>query len=188
MSHTLLSLEARLIEVFLFLENEPLSLEQLKRFTQLEDEVLLEALDELKEYWAKHMHGLDLVETLNHWGFTPSSDLHERLRVGYGKKVDRRLSKAALETLAIIAYSQPVTRREIENIRGVASDNILRVLREREYVVVVGKKPVPGAPSLFGTTKKFLLEFNLRSIKDLPTLSEVDQQRFIHQEELFDEQ
>ncbi|MDD3941563.1 MAG: SMC-Scp complex subunit ScpB, partial [Sphaerochaetaceae bacterium] len=102
-----------------------------------------------------------------------------------GKKVDRRLSKAALETLAIIAYSQPVTRRDVENIRGVASDNIVRLLREREYIKVVGRKDVPGHPCLYGTTKKFLFEFNLPSISALPKLSEIDQVRFTTDEEQY---
>jgi segregation and condensation protein B len=105
------------------------------------------------------------------------------LRACYGKKVDRRLSRAALETLSIIAYAQPVTRRDIENIRGVSSDSIVRLLREREYIRVVGRKDVPGHPSLYGTTKKFLFEFNLPSISALPQLSEIDRMRFTQDEE-----
>ncbi|MGI6432936.1 MAG: SMC-Scp complex subunit ScpB [Sphaerochaetaceae bacterium] len=75
----------------------------------------------------------------------------------------------------------------MENIRGVNSDSIVRVLREREYIKVIGKKDVIGYPSLYGTTKKFLLDFNLKSISALPRLSDIDEQRFIEQEELFDE-
>jgi segregation and condensation protein B len=100
------------------------------------------------------------------------------LRSCYGKRVDRRLSRAALETLSIVAYSQPITRREIDNIRGVASDTIIRLLREREYIKVVGRKDVPGHPCLYGTSRKFLFEFNLSSISALPKLSDIDRLRF----------
>lgn len=187
MNQKLLSPNARLIEAILYLENEPQHVERLMRLTNLEKREVEDALSELQEYWATHMHGLELIESQEHYSFTPSFDLHQALRTAYGKKVDKRLSKAALETLAIIAYSQPVTRRDIENIRGVSSDGVIRILREREYISVVGKKQVPGYPSLFGTTKKFLFEFNLPSIGALPRLSDIDKERFSHSEELFDE-
>ena len=83
-----------------------------------------------------------------------------------------------METLSIVAYSQPITRKEIDNIRGVASDSIVRLLREREYIKVVGRKDVQGHPCLYGTSRKFLFEFGLKSISDLPRLSEIDRQRF----------
>ncbi len=185
----LLSQEARLVEVVLFLENEPVSIERLQKMTGLSQEVLLHAMEELQGHFDTFMHGLSLVEKSGSWQFSPSGDLHASLRGCYGKKVDRRLSRAALETLSIVAYSQPVTRREIDNIRGVASDTIVRLLREREYIKVVGRKDVPGHPCLYGTSRKFLFEFNLPSISALPKLSEIDQARFDkdEDEELFDE-
>lgn len=183
---TILSSNARLVEVILFLENEPVGTDKLGKLTGMEEQVLLKALKELQDYWESHMHGLHLVEDKGTYCFLPATDLHDRLRDCYGRKVDRRLSKAALETLSIIAYSQPVTRRDVENIRGVASDNIVRLLREREYIKVVGRKDVPGHPCLYGTTKKFLFEFNLPSISALPKLSEIDRARFTNDEELYD--
>ncbi|MDD3903785.1 MAG: SMC-Scp complex subunit ScpB [Sphaerochaeta sp.] len=174
----ILSVEARLTEAFLFLENEPVSLEKLMRMGDFSQEVATEALSELKEHYNLYMHGMDLVESQGAFQFVPSSDLHDRLKSCYGKRVDRRLSKAALETLSIVAYSQPVTRREIDNIRGVTSDTIVRLLREREYIKVVGRKDVPGHPCLYGTSRKFLYEFNLSSISALPKLSDIDRQRF----------
>lgn len=174
----LLSTEARLAEVILFLENEPLSLERLMRMTSLSEEGAIAALEEVKEHYARFLHGLDLVESQGVYQFLPSADLHDKLRSCYGKRVDRRLSRAALETLSIVAYSQPITRREIDNIRGVASDTIIRLLREREYIKVVGRKDVPGHPCLYGTSRKFLFEFNLSSISALPKLSDIDRQRF----------
>ena len=174
----LLSTEARLLEVILFLENEPVSLEKLMKMTSFTTETATAALAEIKEHYALFLHGLDLVESQGSYHFLPSSDLHDKLRSCYGKRVDRRLSRAALETLSIVAYSQPITRREIDNIRGVASDTIIRLLREREYIKVVGRKDVPGHPCLYGTSRKFLFEFNLSSISALPKLSDIDRLRF----------
>lgn len=173
---------ARLIEALLFLESDPLSIPRLVQLSGLDEGDVTQALDEIAVHWRDHMHGLDLVETQGAYQFVPCADLHERLRECYGKKVDRRLSKAALETLSIIAYAQPVCRREIERIRGVSSDTIIRLLLERAYIAVVGRKDVPGRPCLYGTTKKFLFAFNLPSISALPKLSEIDKLRFDRQE------
>ena len=96
----------------------------------------------------------------------------------YGKKNEGRLSKAAIETLSIIAYSQPVTRAEIESIRHVNADNMMRVLLERKFIKEVGKKDVPGKPVMYGTTKEFLEFFHLQSIADLPQLDEKESERF----------
>ena len=174
----LLSTDARLVEVILFLENEPVSFERLSKMTNISTESLQAALAELQDHYSQFMHALYLCESQGAYQFLPSSDLHDRLRSCYGKRVDRRLSRAALETLSIVAYSQPITRREIDNIRGVASDTIIRLLREREYIKVVGRKDVPGHPCLYGTSRKFLFEFNLSSISALPKLSDIDRQRF----------
>jgi segregation and condensation protein B len=179
----ILSPEARVVEVILFLENEPVSLEKLMRMTGFSQEVTRQSIGEIKDHYSLYMHGLDISESLNAYQFVPSADLHEKLRGCYGKKVDRRLSKAALETLSIVAYSQPVTRREIDNIRGVTSDTIVRLLREREYIKVVGRKDVPGHPCLYGTSRKFLYEFNLSSISALPKLSDIDRERFVKENE-----
>lgn len=174
----LLSQKARFIEVILFLENEPVSLDKLQRMTGFSLDAIRKSLAELAEHFQTYMHGLVLSENTGAWAFRPATDLHETLQSCYGKKVDRRLSRAALETLSIVAYSQPITKREIDNIRGVSSDSIVRLLREREYIKVVGRKDVPGHPILYGTSRKFLYEFNLPSISSLPKLSEIDRERF----------
>ncbi|MFA7671343.1 MAG: SMC-Scp complex subunit ScpB, partial [Sphaerochaetaceae bacterium] len=124
---TLLTNDERLIEVVLYLENEPVSLEQLVKITSLQEIVVTEALKRLMNYYIEFNHGIKLVDNHGFYSFLPNEDLHEKLQSCYGKKVDRRLSKAALETLSIIAYRQPTTRREVENIRGVSSDNIIRI-------------------------------------------------------------
>ena len=173
-----LSETARLVEAILYIENEPLSVERITKMTGLLPLEVDKALEEIAECYYTDGHGLSLVENSETWQFVPCSNLNDRLRSCYGKHVDRRLSKAAVEALAIVAYSQPITRSEITKIRGVGSDNIVRILRERDYIKVVGRKDVQGHPCLYGTTRKFLYTFNLQSISELPKLSEIDRQRF----------
>ncbi len=174
---------AKLLEAILFIENEPKSIQSLSELTSRNEEDVRSALLDLSQAYKEGERGIVLHEEEGHFHFIPSHSLHEELRTTYGKRVDKRLTKAALETLSIIAYAQPVTRRDVENIRGVSSDTIMRMLLEREYVKVVGKKDVPGRPGLYGTTRKFLLHFGLHSISDLPRLSELDRERFLQNEE-----
>lgn len=175
----MLSNEARLVEVILFVENEPVSLDRIASLTGLKSDIVEDALQELREDYSERGSGLMLTEDEGEvYSFMPSPDLYPTLKQSYGKRVDRRLSKAAMETLAIVAYSQPVTRREIEEIRGVNSDSIVKILREKQYIMVRGRKDIPGHPCLYYTTRKFLYEFNLTSIEDLPKLSEIDRIRF----------
>lgn len=181
-SNFLLSNGARLVETILFLENDSVSKEKLMKMTGLNEEEVYASLEELNDHFQNFMHGITLSIKHDRFQFLPSRDLHAELRKCYGKKVDKRLSKAALETLSIVAYSQPITRREIDNIRGVSSDTIVRLLRDREYIKVIGRKDVPGHPCLYGTSRKFLLEFNLRSISELPKLSDIDKSRFIEED------
>ena len=187
MSENILTNDARLVEAILFLENERVGLDRLSKMTDLEMPRLELALEELASHCRDTLRGVELVTDQHGAYFSPCADLHEHLRTAYGRKVDRRLSKAALETLSLVANAQPITRREIENIRGVASDSILRLLRDRDYVKIVGHKDVPGRPGLFGTTRKFLYESKLPSISALPQLSDIDKARFMRDEELTDE-
>ena len=112
------------------------------------------------------------------WVLTPKKDLWDFLKERYGKKNEGKLSRSALETLSIIAYSQPITRAEIEAIRGVSADNMVRLLMERNLIKETGKKDIPGKPIQYGTTKEFLKFFRLNSISDLPKLDETESERF----------
>lgn len=179
----MMSENARIVEVILYVENEALSLERIAELTGLTEIEVKTALNELREISQDLNRGLVLVEEDGTFSFSASPDLYDRLRKSYGRKVDKRLSRASMETLSIIAYSQPITRREIDKIRGVSSDTIVRILREREYIKVVGRKDVPGHPCLYGTSRKFLYDFNLQSISDLPKLGEIDSLRFSKEEE-----
>jgi segregation and condensation protein B len=170
--------ETALIEAILFLESEPLDEAALSRISGLAKEVVETALENLKERHMEASSGLELVQISGGWIFSPKKELWEFLRERYGKKNDHKLSRAALETLSIIAYSQPVTRGEVESIRGVAADTMIRLLLERELIREVGKKDVPGKPVQYGTSKDFLKFFRLNSIADLPKLDDLEEERF----------
>ena len=170
--------EQALIEAILFLESEPVDIGTLAKLTDLSKEMVEMALKALKERLQGEQFGLDLIELAGGYVLTPKESLWQYLKDRYGKKNENRLSKAALETLSIIAYSQPITKGEIENIRGVSADGMIRILLDRGYIKVVGKKDAPGKPVQYGTTKDFLKTFRLSSIADLPKLDEKNQERF----------
>ncbi len=171
--------EAALIEAILFLESEAQDENNLARISELSKDVVEQTLEYLKEKYHNEDSGLELSRISGGWLLGPKRDLWNAfLRDKYGKKNENRLSRAAMETLSIIAYSQPITRAEIEAIRGVSADNMIRLLLERELIKEVGKKDVPGKPVQFGTTKKFLQIFRLNSIADLPRLDKTESERF----------
>ena len=168
--------ETALIEAILFLESEPQSEESLSRISELSADVVEIAIANLKEKYMAEDSGIELVKIVGGWTLAPKKDLWNFLKERYGKKNEGKLSKAAMETLAIIAYSQPITISKI--IRGVSADNMIRILMERNLIKEVGKKDIPGKPVQFGTTKDFLQFFRLDSIADLPHLDETESERF----------
>lgn len=170
--------EAAILETILFLESEPMDNAALARVSGLGKELVGAALEQLKETLAAPAHGLELTEMGGGWMIAPKKEFWDALKDRYGKKNEQKLSRAALETLSIIAYSQPVTRSEVEAIRGVAADTMIRFLLEKEFIKEVGKKDAPGKPTQYGTTKDFLKFFRLGSIADLPKLDELDRDRF----------
>ena len=170
--------ETALIETILFLESEPVSERSLANISQLSSEVVKKCIDALKERLAEKSSGIELQMITGGWCLMPKKEFWNVLRGRYGEKNSGRLSRSAMETLSIIAYSQPITRGEIEAIRGVSADNMIRLLSERNLIKEVGKKDVPGKPVLFGTTKEFLKFFRLNSIAELPKLDEDEAERF----------
>ena len=170
--------ETARVETVLFLESEPVSEKQISTIAQLSEEVVKICLENLKEKYKADFSGIELAMITGGWTLVPKSEFWDVLRERYGEKNSGRLSKSALETLSIIAYSQPVTRGEIEKIRGVSADNMIRLLIERNLIKEVGRKDVPGKPIQFGTTKEFLKFFHLNSIAELPKLDEDEEQRF----------
>ena len=170
--------ETALVETILFLESEPLTVKVLSNKAQLSEEVVDKCIEKLQEKYASEDSGIELVMITGGWCLSPKKEYWDVLKEFYGSKRESRLSKSAMETLSIIAYSQPITRAEIESIRGVSVDNMIRLLIERNLIKEVGKKEVPGRPTLFGTTKEFLKLFRLNSISELPKLDENEQERF----------
>jgi segregation and condensation protein B len=170
--------EQALIESILFLETEPIDAKGIARITDLAKEVVDEAVTLLRERYQAQDHGIEIIEIGGGYMLSPKLDLWDYLKERYGKKNDNRLSRAALETLSIIAYSQPITKTEIENIRGVNADGMIKLLLSKDLIKLVGKKDAPGKPIQYGTTVEFLKLFKLASIADLPKLDELNQERF----------
>ena len=173
-----LAKETALIEGILFLEGEGLDEAGLVRISGFSREVVDKVLQKLNSRYESEESGLELSRIGGGIRISVKKAYWETLKEKYGKKNESRLSRAAMETLAIIAYSQPVTRAEVEAIRGVQADNMIRLLYERELIREMGKKDVPGKPTQYGTTREFLKVFRLGSIADLPKLDESEAERF----------
>ncbi len=170
--------EVALLEAILFLENDPIDLVGLAKIAKISEQEVAEALEILHDKCLLPDSGVELSELGGGFSLIPRRDLVLRLRHHYGRKLDEKMSRAALETLSIVAYSQPVTRAEIDGIRGVNSSSTLKVLTERGLVREFGRKDAPGRPAQYGTTKEFLQFFGLASIGDLPKLDEAERERF----------
>ena len=159
----------RILEALLFAANEPLDAESLKARLP-KGANLTKLLNLIKAQYESR--GVNLVKTGNKWSFKTAIDLSPMMKKE--KIVQRKLSKAATETLSIIAYHQPVTRAEVEDIRGVHfSPGTLDVLMELNWVRPIGRKKVPGRPIIYGTTEWFLEYFSIEQISDLPGLEEL---------------
>ncbi len=169
------SLINRIVEAALLAANQPLSLAQLHGLFPEEEPApagsVERALEELREGCVDR--GVELVEVASGFRYQVKADVHGWVaRLWTERKT--KYTRATLETLALIAYRQPITRGEIEQVRGVAvSSNIIQALEEREWIRVVGHRDVPGRPALFGTTKGFLDYFGLKRLDELPPLSEL---------------
>lgn len=170
--------KAALIEAILFLDSEPLDIKFFSRISGLKNEDIEKTLDTLRKKYERSDSGIELTQLGEGYMLSPKENYWEVLKERYGRKNDNKLSKAALETLSIIAYSQPITKAEIENIRGVGADGMMKVLSTRNLIKVVGKKDVPGKPLQYGTTREFLKYFKISSIANLPKLDEMSKEKF----------
>lgn len=170
--------DTALVEAVIYLENDAVDDKSIAAVTGLSPERVQEALARIREIYSDPQHGVELVMLGGGYQFTPKSSLAEPLQSRYGRRNDSRLSRAALETLSIIAYSQPVTRGEIEGMRGVSAEGMIKLLASKELIRVVGKRDAPGKPVEYGTTKDFLKLFRLSSIAELPKLDEVDREKY----------
>jgi segregation and condensation protein B len=166
----------RIVEGALLAANQPLTVAQLHGLFPEDQpapaDSIEKALQELRED-CRNGRGIELVEVASGFRFQIQQDVHAWVARLWTER-QTRYTRATLETLALIAYRQPITRGEIEQIRGVAvNSNIIKMLEEREWIRVVGHRDVPGKPALFGTTRSFLDYFNLKSLDQLPPLAEL---------------
>lgn len=164
------------LEVALLTSQEPLSLDDMLRLfaEKMERASLRMLLDELRQDWAGRT--MELVQVASGYRFQ-ARDEYAMFLARLNPERQAKYSRAVMETLAIIAYRQPVTRGDIEEIRGVAvNPNVMRQLQERDWIDIVGQREVPGRPSLYATTKHFLDDLNLRSLSELPPMEDFTQQ------------
>lgn len=165
----------RVLEAALLTASGPLPLADLKRLfdEDFDDDTLRALLADLKADWSQR--GVELAQLASGWRFQTRPEYQDYLDRLKNEKAPK-YSRAVMETLAIIAYRQPVTRGDIEDIRGVAvSPNILKTLESRDWIDCVGHRDAPGRPALYATTRKFLDDLGLRSLSELPPLADMEQ-------------
>ncbi len=162
-----------IVEGLLFVSDGPISLDRLTELLpDYERASVRLAVQELRDEYEQRGSGMHLVEVAGGWQLRTVPELMPYLsRMVKGKPA--RFSQSALETLAIIAYRQPITRQEIEYLRGVDTGAVLKTLLEKKLVKILGKKDIPGRPIIYGTSKEFLEVFNLKDLTGLPTLREI---------------
>jgi segregation and condensation protein B len=164
----------QIIESLLFVSDSPLTIDHIQRAVhEASTEAIRNALHELKEEYEGRNGGFLLHEVAGGFQFRTRKEFKEWIRRLFQPTLPK-LSAAAMETLAIVAYRQPVLRNEIEHIRGVNSGNSLRILLERRLIRVLGRREIPGRPLVYATTRKFLETFDLKDLKDLPTPKEIE--------------
>ncbi|HEV7570188.1 MAG TPA: SMC-Scp complex subunit ScpB [Thermoanaerobaculia bacterium] len=161
------------LEAILFVSNEPVKLDELaEAFADEGREAVIAQLEEIKRALDDHLGGFMLEQTAGGWRLATRAEHDPILKKYFAKKGENRLSIAALETLAIVAYRQPITAPEVSEIRGVNSNQTIRTLLERRMIRVAGRKNVVGSPFLYRSTREFLVHFGLNDIRDMPRLEE----------------
>src|SRR6202162_5982513 len=165
-----------ILEAIVYVTDEPLSAQQIAAALERPIDVVKRMLDELVAEYARPEHGLGVREVAGGYKMATKVEHHEAVRA-FVKKLTPplKLSLAALETLAVIAYKQPVTTPEIMEIRGVQGASVVQTLLDRKLIAEAGRKSVVGKPILFKTTKEFLVQFGLKDLSELPTLKEFEE-------------
>lgn len=172
-----------IVEALLYVSGEPISIERIKNvLEEVEKGKIREIVWELQHEYDMRLSGLRIAEVAG--GFQIATRPEVAVWIKKLKKVKQsaRLSKPSLETLAIIAYRQPVVKAEIEDIRGVDSTGVIKGLLDKHLIKIIGRKDVPGRPILYATTREFLQYFGLRDLSDLPTLKEFNE--LVEQQEI----
>lgn len=168
------------IEALIFSAVEPVSFEMIHKTIEEFLDVSIpaddveEALQTLLDFYADENRAVEIVKLSGGYQFMTKGAFYPLIERRLRSKFSRRLTKSALETLSIVAYKQPVTKVEVDIIRGVNSDYAIQKLLEKELVAIVGRENTPGRPLLYGTSDKFMMHFGLNSIKDLPQLKDFE--------------
>jgi segregation and condensation protein B len=166
-----------LLEAIVYLAKEPVSLDAIhKALPDVERNELQQTLNELVEKYRASERGIEIREVADGYRFSTKPEHHEVLKHFIKSQIPpTRLSLAALETLAVIAYKQPVTIPEIQDIRGVHASGVIKTLLDKKFVATAGRKDVLGRPILYKTTKEFLVHFGLKDLGDLPSMEEFEE-------------
>jgi len=165
-----------ILEAILFAANEPISLEQFGHvFSNLLVDDIRNQLTKLRDEYQATNRSFQLIEIANGFQVCTRPEYRSWIEKFHTRQIRVRLSPSALETVAIVAYKQPVTRTEVEEIRGVNSDSVLSSLIQKGLVRIAGRKPGQGRSLLFSTTDEFLEQFGLRDLSDLPSMKEIEE-------------
>ena len=165
---------AQHIESIIFATPEPVSLKEIRNClqetfeTKFKKEEILQAIEQLQLRYQQDEYAFEIIEIADGYQFMTKAAFHQTVGTYLKQTTKKRLSRAALETLSIVAYKQPVTKSELEKIRGVSCDYSIQKLLEKELVSILGRDEGPGRPLLYGTSEKFMDYFGLKSLKDLP--------------------
>ena len=166
------------IESLIFAAETPISIKEIKACLEqlyqihFKNEVILKSISQLQERYAEDSFAIEIIEISGGYQFFTKGAYHKTVGEFLKLNTKKKLSRAALETISIIAYKQPTTKSELENIRGVSCDYTIQKLLEKELVAIVGRSDSPGRPLLYGTSDKFMDYFGLKSLKDLPKLKD----------------
>lgn len=163
---------AAIIEALVFVSEEPLSVKVIAGVLKEDRDTVLESVQKLAEEFNSRNGGLQLREVAGGWQFATRAEHHEYVRRLLRTRPSAKLSIASLETLAVIAYRQPVTVPEILEIRGVQSPSAIKTLLDKKLIVAKGRKETVGRPMMYGTSKDFLLQFGLKDLSELPSVED----------------
>jgi segregation and condensation protein B len=163
---------AAIIEALIFVSDEPLSVKMIADVLKEDKQVITETVVALAEEFNGRTGGLQLREVAGGWQFATRPEYHEHVRAFLKTRPSAKLTIASLETLAVIAYRQPVTVPEILEIRGVQSPSAIKTLLDKKLIVAKGRKETVGRPMMYGTSKEFLLQFGLKDLSELPSVED----------------
>lgn len=159
-------------EALIFVADEPISAQTISQITGESPQLVSAAIEQLANEYRERGSGLQIRQIAGGWEITTKPEYHEYIRAFLKTKPSAKLSVAALETLAVIAYKQPVTVAEILEIRGVQSASAIKTLLEKKLIVAKGRKDTVGKPMTYGTSKEFLIQFGLKDLSELPSIDD----------------